>query len=84
MPRICGYAAPTHWVRHHSRGLQALALEELRRDAKAYLVLAEHAAASWRVLPRYVDTIGRLHQRLREVQKRLPEGLKQRELLRAC
>eukprot|EP00434_Breviolum_minutum_P042279 symbB.v1.2.037626.t1/scaffold5607.1/size25383/3 len=78
MPHMVAYAAETHWARHHARGLQTLALEALQKDSKAYFVLAEHAAAAWKIMPRYCDALRALQKRLQQVKDRLPEGIKPR------
>eukprot|EP00913_Durusdinium_trenchii_P017294 g16264.t1 len=117
MPHLSAFAGPTHWARHHARGLQTLALEEraggfwqnghvgggapphtlsrylpvglytlplhstaeeLQKDSRAYFVLAEHAAAAWKIMPRYCDALRLLQQRLQKVRDRLPDGLKDR------
>ncbi|CAJ1459249.1 unnamed protein product, partial [Effrenium voratum] len=78
MPHLVAYGDVTHWARHHARGLRCLVLQELERDAVAYMALAEHAAAAWRIMPRYCDAVRSLHQRLAEVHARLPWVLQAR------
>jgi len=78
MPHMVAYTAETHWARHHARGLQTLALEALQKDSKAFFVLVEHAAAAWKLMPRYCDALRTLHGRLQKVKDRLPDAVKQR------
>merc|ERR1719171_1337014 len=75
MPDITAFGAMTFWARHHARTLRCLALEELQRDAQAFLALAEHADASWRLFPKYCDANSQIQKRLNVVRKRLPAAL---------
>lgn len=71
MPTLAAYGDTTHWLRHHARALKCIALEGLGKDAAAFLTLAEHAAAAWRVLPPYCQALLELHKRLEAVRGRL-------------
>ncbi|CAE8628673.1 unnamed protein product [Polarella glacialis] len=78
MPAISAYGATTFWARHHVRGLRCQVLEELGRDAATFLALAEHADASWRLLPRYCDGLKNIWERFQQVKDRLPSALRPR------
>eukprot|EP00445_Apocalathium_hangoei_P029088 CAMPEP_0203927450 /NCGR_PEP_ID=MMETSP0359-20131031/66863_1 /ASSEMBLY_ACC=CAM_ASM_000338 /TAXON_ID=268821 /ORGANISM="Scrippsiella Hangoei, Strain SHTV-5" /LENGTH=881 /DNA_ID=CAMNT_0050856221 /DNA_START=44 /DNA_END=2689 /DNA_ORIENTATION=+ len=75
MPHIAAYGAETFWARHHARELKCLALEGLGRDVPAFLALAEHCAAAWRLLPPFCDGLQELNARLGTVRARLPPAL---------
>jgi len=78
LPRLAEFGPETFWARHHVRNLKCLALEALERDTVAFLTLAEHAAASWRLLPPCCDALKDLEARLAAVRSRLPEALRPR------
>eukprot|EP00930_Biecheleria_cincta_P084712 TRINITY_DN7415_c0_g2_i1.p1 TRINITY_DN7415_c0_g2~~TRINITY_DN7415_c0_g2_i1.p1 ORF type:complete len:480 (-),score=130.21 TRINITY_DN7415_c0_g2_i1:346-1632(-) len=78
MPSIAAYGATTFWARHHARALRCIALEELKRDSAAFLALAEHAHAAWRLMPRYCDALRRLQKRLDQAKQHLPVALRPR------
>jgi len=75
IPHIAAYGAETFWARHHARELKCLALEGLGRDVPAFLALAEHCAAAWRLLPPFCDGLQELNARLGKVRARLPPAL---------